>query len=90
MSTQANQVKLTAKVQHNGRHFLFDQEGKKVGESWRIHGKREWGLSLPGVYWRMDRPNSRSGSSGTSRKSLRDCVALAEQTLNSDIPPKHQ
>ena len=84
-TTQKQPIKLTSKVQLSGHHFLFDQDGKKVGEAWRIPSKSKFGLQLRGVYWVKGEPNRGSGFSTTSCKLLRDCVALAEQTLNSDI-----
>lgn len=89
-TTQTKPVKLTSKVQLSGYHFLFDQAGKKVGEAWRFQGKSKFGLRLPGVYWVKGQPNRGGGSGATSCKLLRDCIALAEQTLNSDIPARRQ
>lgn len=85
-TTQQQQVKLTSRIQLSGQHFLFDQAGKKVGEAWRFQGKGNFGLRLHGVYWSKGQPNRSGGSGATSCKLLRDCISLAEQTLNSEIP----
>jgi len=91
MSTTQNQpVKLTSKVQLSGYHFLFDQSGTKVGEAWRgLGSSKQFGLRLDGVYWHKGQPNRSGGSPTIARGRLRDCITLAEQTLNSDIPKKN-
>jgi hypothetical protein len=78
------QIRLTTKRQLSGIHFLFDQDGNKVGESWRgLGGNNKFGLRLNGIYWLKGQPTRRGGSTTIARRRLRDCVALAEQTLNS-------
>ena len=67
----------------NGQYQLF-QGDKVIGRAWKSPmAARKWGLSLIGIYWRTAGPNRRGGSTSTSAKTLRDCLTLANKTLDA-------
>lgn len=78
-------VVVTTKRQSNGEHWLF-VDGIKIGRAWNrakfFERKTDsFGLQLRGIFWMPGtyEPNTRSGMSTTTTKTLREAVTLASK-----------
>ena len=67
------------------RNYLLMNNGKRVGEVWKMQGKPGFGVKLHGIYWRNGEPNTSGGSTATSVRRLMDAVPLAERTLTHNV-----
>jgi hypothetical protein len=74
---------LTTYRKLNGQTWLF-WNGVQVGYTWRIPGKRYYGLKLYGIYWYRGSYNRIQGSGATVCPRAKDAQNLARAVLATE------
>lgn len=63
-----------------GQHKLY-KDGRVVGRAWKWGAATGFGLRIDGVYWRGGMPNTESGITTTTCRTLTECKRLTAATL---------
>ena len=69
---------MTVVVQRQGVRYRLVSDGSKIGEAWKMQGRKGFGFRVDGVYWRKDAPNRRGGSTSAYSAKLGDIPTLVE------------